>query len=90
MSSRSLLMAAIIVAFIAFLTWSTLEAQKVSCDVCVEYNGQQNCATASHASEEEAARSAQNTACGTIAHGMNEAIACQNRVPVKRFCQVTR
>lgn len=87
MRSRSLVMIAVVLAFVAFLTWSTLEAQKVSCNVCVEYNGKQNCAIASHSSVEEAARSAQNTACGTIAHGMDQSIACQNQPPVKQECQ---
>ena len=88
MRPRALVMVAIILAFVAFLTWSTLEAQKVSCEVCVAYDGGENCATASHQDEEEAARSAQTTACGTIAHGMNASIACQNTPPKSRSCRV--
>lgn len=87
MSSRGkALTVAVVVAFVAFLLWSTLAGQKAQCEVCVEFNGQRNCATASHASEAEAARSAQSTACGPLARGMNESIACSNRPPVSRRC----
>jgi len=72
--------------FAGFLLWSTLSAQRVECQACVEFGGARNCATASGASEEEAARTAQSTACGPVTQGMNESIACQNRPPVSRRC----
>lgn len=86
MRPKSLLTAAIVLAFVAFLAWSTLSAQKAECEVCVEFKGGRNCATASHENEAEAARSAQTTACGPLAKGMNDAIACENRPPVSRQC----
>jgi len=86
MSSKTLTTVAVILAFIAFLTYSTLSAQKSTCNVCVEYNGGRNCASASHETEAEAARSAQNTACGPLTSGMNDAIACDNRPPVTKQC----
>ena len=87
MRSKSLVTIAVIMAFVAFLTWSTLSAQKVECTVCVEYKGGKNCATASHENEAEAARSAQNTACGPLTSGMNDAIACDNRPPASQQCR---
>ena len=54
--------------------------------MCVEYNGLRNCASASHETEDEAARSAQTTACGPVTSGMNDAIACDSRPPVTRRC----
>ena len=80
---------AVVIAFFAFLAWTTLSAQKVQCDVCVEYNGGRNCATASHETEAEAARSAQTTACGPLTSGMNDAIACDSRPPVSKQCRTT-
>lgn len=64
----------------------TMGTQTASCEVCVAFNGAQNCAKASGASEEEAARTAQVTACGVLTGGMNDAIACQSRPPVARRC----
>lgn len=87
MRPRTLVTIAVILLFVAFLTWSTLSAQKVTCTVCVDFNGSQNCATASHEDAAEAARSAQTTACGPVARGMNDAIACERRQPVSQKCQ---
>lgn len=87
MSSKTLGWLALIVAFFGFLAWSTLSAQKAECTVCVEYNGGRQCATASHETEAEAARSAQTTACGPLVAGMNDAIACDAKPPVSRQCK---
>ena len=84
---RGLVLAALI-AFVAFLLWTTLSAQKVECRMCVEFGNGRNCATATAATEEEAARSAQSTACGVLAHGMTASVACANTVPVSRQCRV--
>lgn len=76
-----------IVAFAALLLYNTLSAQKYTCEVCVEFNGQRNCATASHESESEAAHSAQATACGPVTNGMDDQIACGRRPPVTTQCK---
>ena len=86
MKPKTLLTIAVILIFAAFLAYSTLSAQRVTCTVCVEFNGRSNCAAASHDSELEAARSAQTTACGPVTSGMNDAIACGNRIPVSKKC----
>lgn len=77
----------IILAFAGFLAWTTVSAQKASCDVCMEFNGRRNCASASASSEEEALNSARNTACGPLSFGMNESIACGNTPPATRQCR---
>ena len=79
-------MTRLVLSFVAFLTWTTLSAQKVTCEICVEYKGARNCAAASHENEMEAVRSAQTTACGPVTSGMNDAIACGAIVPVSRKC----
>ena len=84
--SRLLVVLAIL-AFVAVLLYGTLSAQKVECTVCVDYNGGHNCATASHSSEQEATQSAQTTACGPLARGMNESIACGRTPPVSVQCR---
>jgi len=76
-----------LVAFGALLLFNTLSAQKVECTVCVEFNGQRNCATASHANQSDATASAQNTACGVLVSGMNESIACGRVTPISVQCK---
>lgn len=87
MSHARLLTIGAIALFVAFLLWTTLGAQQVECEVCVEYAGQRNCATASNETEEAAMAAAQTTACGPVTAGMNDVIACQNRPPVTRQCR---
>ena len=77
----------IAVAFLGYLLWSTLAAQATECRVCVVFKGGRNCAAASAASTKEAARSAETTACGTLAQGMNESIACENTPPLTQECK---
>jgi hypothetical protein len=75
------------VAFGAMLLYSTLTSQRVECTVTVDFNGRTNTATASGANESEATKQAQTTACGPVANGMNETIACGNVAPVKKACR---
>jgi hypothetical protein len=75
-----------VVVLAAILLWSTLQAQRAACTVCVSYNGSSNCAHATAATVKEAQRSAQTTACGTLARGMDQSIACDNATPVEVHC----
>lgn len=77
-----------VLAFGGFLLWTTLSAQRVECAVTVAFNNTRNSATASAASEADATREAQTAACGPIANGMNESIACSRIPPVSRQCRV--
>jgi hypothetical protein len=76
-----------IALFGALLLFNTLSAQKAECNVCVEFNGKRNCAAASHENEKEATQSAQTTACGVLASGMNESIACGRTKPLSVQCR---
>jgi hypothetical protein len=88
MSARARAMTLLLVmGFVAFLLWSTLANQHVQCSVAVEYQGKQGTATASGASEEEAAREAQTTACGPLTASMNDRVACSRIPPVSRHCK---
>jgi hypothetical protein len=77
----------VILGFVAFLAWSTIQSQGTECEVCVQFNGRENCATASGPSELEATQTAQNTACGPVTFGMDDAIACDNKPPISRSCR---
>ena len=83
-ATRLTLIAAVVLAGI--LLYGTLQAQKAKCEVCVSFKGGHNCARASAETEKEAAKSAQTTACGTIAHGMAESIECDNVPPATVNC----
>jgi hypothetical protein len=77
----------VMLAFAAFLLWSTLASQRVECSVSVTFGGAEATATASAASEETALREAQTAACGPLARGMNESIACGRVPPISQHCR---
>jgi len=77
----------LVLAFAAFLLWSTLSSQRVECAVAVGYQGRQGTATASGASEADALREAQTAACGPITGSMNDRIACGKVPPASRHCR---
>lgn len=77
----------VVLAFAGFLLWSTLTSQQVECTVTVAFGNAQNTATASAASESDALREAQTAACGPLAQGMNESIACSRIPPVRQACR---
>jgi hypothetical protein len=76
-----------LLAFTVFLLWSTLSSQRVECSVTVEFVGRQSEGTASAESEQDATREAQTAACGPVAAGMNDRIACSRIPPISRDCR---
>jgi hypothetical protein len=88
MASRARLVTVlVIVGFIAFLVYATLEVQRVECTVTVSFQGESRTATASGASEESATEQAQTAACGPMVQGMDQSIACSRRPPTAVRCR---
>ena len=81
MSKTTLVSILFLLAVFGALVYSTLDLQGYSCEVCITFNGRQNCAKASGTSREEAQRTATDTACAPITGGMSETIACSNTAP---------
>jgi hypothetical protein len=77
----------VVLAFAAYLLWSTLSSQRVECTVTVAFRETENAGTASAASEADAAREAQTAACGPMTQGMDESIACSRVPPTHRRCR---
>jgi hypothetical protein len=77
----------LVLAFGAFLLWSTLSSQHMECSVAVAYGGHQGSGIASAGSEADALREAQTVACGPLTEGMNDRIACSRIPPVSRHCR---
>jgi hypothetical protein len=76
-----------LLAFAAFLLWSTLAQQRVECTVTVHYDGSERTGTASAASRQDALREAQTAACGPLTASMNDRIACSARPPASVRCR---
>jgi hypothetical protein len=70
-------------ALMALLAYSTLKLGGTRVEVCMAFNGQQSCRTASGSSREQATRTAIQNACGEIASGVTDSLACERSEPVK-------
>jgi hypothetical protein len=86
MSKTTLIAILFSLAVLATLIYSTMSLQQYSCEVCITYQGQTNCSTASGTSEEEARRTAIDVACAPISNGMTESIQCSNTPPDSVRC----
>ncbi len=84
---RNTIITLLLLAGLVAVFWNkTMSAQQVTCEVCVVFNGKRQCSKASGVSVKEAARTAHSTACGPVAIGMNEKIACDGRPPDLQRC----
>lgn len=72
-----LFVAIVLIAVIYF----SMGLRQFTCELCMEFQGRTNCATASGTTREEAVRTATDTACATISGGMTESIQCSRTTP---------
>ena len=84
--SRSAVFWIVALGFVAFLAYTTLKPQQITCEVCVDFKGGNRCAKASGPDEAAAAETAQTAACGPLARGMDETIACGRLRPTSSSC----
>ncbi|HEY5657335.1 MAG TPA: hypothetical protein VIY27_06060, partial [Myxococcota bacterium] len=59
---------------------------RVTCEVCMSYGGQQACKQTSAADAEEALMQAKYSACSQIAGGVKATIQCNNTPPLSSHC----
>jgi hypothetical protein len=70
-----------VLAFIAFVVYSTMNVGRVRCEVCISFQGRSACRTASARNRELALRTATENACAQIASGVTDSNQCQNSPP---------
>jgi len=78
---------AVIAAIVALFFYMSTARATEECTVCMAFEGRSNCASALGRTPQEATETAHTTACGPIASGMNETIACGNHAPVTVQCK---
>jgi hypothetical protein len=84
---RRVLTVAVVLAFVAFLLWTTLSSQRAECSVAIEFQGRSGTGRASGSSEADALREAQTAACGPLTGSMNDRIACASTPPATQHCR---
>jgi hypothetical protein len=70
-----------VLAVLGVIVYSTLNLAKFRVEVCMTFNGQAQCRTASADTEEHALHTATTNACATIASGVTDSIACEHATP---------
>ena len=71
------------VVIVAVLVLSSLQLRQHTCEVCITFGGQTNCAIVSGTTRKEAQGSATSTACASISGGVTQSIQCGNTTPDK-------
>jgi hypothetical protein len=78
---------AIVLAVGGLFFYMTTAHATEECEVCMQFNARSNCAKAAGRTVQQATEGAHTTACGPLASGMNEQIACQRTPPVRIQCR---
>ena len=65
------------------ILYSSMNMSAFRVEVCMDFQGRTSCRTVSGAAESSTLREAITNACGEIASGVTDTIACQNTPPVK-------
>lgn len=75
---------AFVVIVVAVIAYSTVELaeNRIRVEVCMEFNGQRSCRTASGQTRDLALRTATENACALIASGVTDSQACARSTPV--------
>ena len=70
-----------VAVIIGFIVYSSMSVAQYRVEVCMSYQGQTSCRTASADTEEHALRSATSNACALIASGVTDTMACERANP---------
>lgn len=75
-----------ILLFVGYVIYGSAARTAVSCEVCLDFEGELVCRRGAGETEAEAMQAAQESTCGGNVNGMSELIACRNRVPERAHC----
>lgn len=71
----------IVIGPVLWMTYDILQGQIISCEVCMTFQGRQNCRVAQGADQQQCQQTATDNACATISSGMTESIQCSQSQP---------
>jgi hypothetical protein len=77
---------ALALGFLATVVYAALGQSRVTCEVCMSYQGRQACEKTSAADSEQALMQATSSACSRISGGVTGTIQCNNTRPLSSHC----
>ncbi|RME55266.1 MAG: hypothetical protein D6795_03280 [Deltaproteobacteria bacterium] len=78
-----------LVMIVAISLFLTLGSARITCEVCMDYNGRQRCKTVSGKSKDFVVQTASQNVCAELANGRDDQISCSRRPPTKVDCSGT-
>jgi hypothetical protein len=73
----------IVAVILGIMAYSMMSLSSNRVEVCIQFNGVTNCKIARGATQEDAVRTATSNACGEIAGGVTDTMACLRTEPSK-------
>ncbi len=71
------------ILFVGYIVYSTMSGEQLRCRVCMEFQGQTACRTASGATRQDALNTAKDNACAQLTSGMGNIRQCVAQEPAK-------
>jgi hypothetical protein len=81
MKTTTWLAVAFVAVVVGWLVFSTFHQERVRCQVCMSFDGQRDCRTASATTRPEALRTAVSNACAQLASGVTATTQCESKTP---------
>jgi len=80
--SKGTIATLIFLGLIVYISWTMiLTGAKYECEVCVKYNGKDQCQIVQGMEKEDTIMQGISTACGGVATGMTQSMDCQRTPP---------
>ena len=76
-----LVIVASVIVLLLLLFRFTMSQARYRVELCIDYQGRSNCATASGSSDQFAIQAATTNACATLASGVTEVLQCEHTSP---------
>lgn len=74
-------------AIVAYVLAGSMSVDSHRCEVCMEFQGRQQCRTVEAATIELARDGAIQNACAYLAGGVTDGMACHREKPISEKCQ---
>lgn len=75
------------VLLVGVIIYFSLSFNQETCEVCIVFQGQQQCRTASGIDERNAVQTAKDNACAYLVHSKTEGFLCNQTSPARVTCQ---
>jgi hypothetical protein len=84
---NAILTFAVLAPIAAVVVYSSFHVSQFACEVCISFQGRDQCRTVKAQTQEEALRGAIDNTCGILASGVTDTLRCQRTMPTTSKCR---